>query len=267
MKQDIIAAQIDTEFITAQAEKWTAAADAAQKAADAYNADLSTRRAALAQQATGYQTEIAKLNAARKALAAKINDLSSRGMIDEAAEVDTELEALDKSITALERKLRLVSTAELKGDPKLYSAAKAAHGAAEAERTPYRESIATLQQIVKLEIERLESVQRELGYAMNRDPGRFATNAFEKVDRHYRDLDRLEREAAEKAAAERVAAGNKRTVKCFTGEAAPLSKADPEVVAARKKMEEEAKARKEAITKQNQAANDSKTGERHYVLA
>ena len=191
--ENIIAAEIDAEFITAQQEKWRAAADAAQKAADAYNTDLNTRKAALAQQATGYQTELAKLNAKRKELA-------------EAAEVDTELEALDKSIAALDRKLRLVSAAELKGDPKLYSAAKAAHDAAEAERTPYRENIATLQQIVKTEIERLESIQKELGYAMNRDPGQYAANTFTKVDRHYRNLDRLEREAAEKAAAERKAA-------------------------------------------------------------
>ena len=206
----IIAAEVNAEFITTQQENWRAAADAAQKAADTYNTDLNTRKAALAQQATGYQTELAKLNAKRKELAAKVNDLSSRGMIDEAAEVDTELEALDKSIAALERKLKLVSTAELKGDPKLYNAPKAAHDAAEAERTPYRESIATLQQIVKAEIERLESIQKELGYAMNRDPGYYAANTFAKVDRHYRDLDRLEREAAEKAAAERKAAEQER---------------------------------------------------------
>ena len=205
-EKKIIAAEIDLDFITAQEESWRAAADAAQKAADAYNTDLNTRKAALAQQTTGYQTELAKLNAKRKELAAKVNDLSSRGMIDEAAEVDTELEALDKAIAALERKLRLVSAAELKGDPKLYSAAKAAHDAAEAERTPYRASIATLQQIVKTEIERLESIQKELSYAMNRDPGQYAANTFTKVDRHYRDLDRLEHEAAEKAAAERKAA-------------------------------------------------------------
>lgn len=206
MDKQITAGEINAEFITAQAGEWQTAADKAKTAAEAYLTDLETRKAALAQQATGYQTELAKLYAKRKELAAKVNDLSSRGMIDEAAEVDTELEALDKSIATLERKLKLVSTAELKGDPKLYIAAKAAHDAAEAERTPYRESIATLQQIVKAEIERLESIQTELGYAMNRDPGRFAANAYEKVDRHYRDLDRLEREAKEKAAAERKAA-------------------------------------------------------------
>jgi len=209
-QKKISAGEINAEFITAQAGEWQAAADKAKTAAEAYLTDLETRKAALAEQAAGYKTELATLTAQRKKLAAKINDLSSRGQIDEAAEVDTELEALDKVIAALERKLRLVSTAELKGDPKLYSAAKAAHDAAEAERTPYRESIATLQQIVKAEIERLESIQNELGYAMNRDPGQYAASTFTKVDRHYRDLDRLEREAAEKAAAERKAAEQER---------------------------------------------------------
>ena len=45
---------------------------------------------------------------------------------------------------------------------------------------------------------------------MNIDPGQYAANTFTKVDRHYRDLDRLECEAAEKAAAERKAAERER---------------------------------------------------------
>lgn len=206
MDKQITAGEINAEFITAQAGEWQTAADKAKTAAEAYLTDLETRKAALAEQTVGYQAELDKLTTQRKKLAAKINDLSSRGQIDEAAEADAELEALDKSISTLERKLRLVSTAELKGDPKLYSAAKATHDAAEAERTPYRAKIDDLQQIVKLELERLESMQRELHYAMGRDPGRIANSVFEKVDRHYRDLDRLEREAAERAAAERKAA-------------------------------------------------------------
>lgn len=206
-KEKIIAAgEINAEFITAQAGEWQAAADKAKAAAEAYLTDLETRKAALAEQATNYQAELDKLTAQRKKLAAKINDLSSRGQIDEAAEADAELEKLDKSISTLERKLRLVSTAELKGDPELYRAAKAAHDAAEAERAPYRKNIADLRNVVEAEMERLKSVQRELSYAMDKNPGYYAFNAFEKVNRHYLDLDRLEREAKEKAAAERKAA-------------------------------------------------------------
>ena len=206
MKQNTIPAEINTEFITAQAGEWQAAADKAKAAAEAYLTDLETRKAALAEQAAGYQTELDKLTTQRKKLAARINDLSSRGQIDEAAEADAELETLDKSISTLERKLRLVSAAELKGDPELYKAAKAAHDAAEAQRSPYRAKIDTLQQIVKTELDRLESMHRELHYARDRDPGHIANSVFEKVNRHYLDLDRLEREAAKKAATERKAA-------------------------------------------------------------
>ena len=206
MKQNTIAAEINGEFIAAQADEWQAAADKAKVAAEAYLTDLETRKAALTEQAAGYKAELSTLTTQRKKLAAKINDLSSRGQIDEATEADTELEALDKAISTLERKLRLVSTAELKGDPKLYKAAKVAHDAAEAERTSYRESITALQDIIAVEIKRLEEMQTELRYARDRDPGRIANSVFEKVDRHYRDLDRLAREAKEKAAAERKAA-------------------------------------------------------------
>lgn len=206
MKQNTIAAEINAEFITAQAGAWQAAADKAKVAAEAYLTDLETRKAALAQQAAGYRAELDQLHAQRESLAATINDLTSRGQVDEVLPLDAELETVCKSISLMERKISILGMAKLKGDPELYQAAKAAHDAAEAERTPYRASIATLQQIVKTEIERLESIQKELGYAMNRDPGQYAANTFTKVDRHYRDLDRLEREAADKAAAERKAA-------------------------------------------------------------
>lgn len=202
-QQTITAGEINAEYITAQVDKWQAAADTATAAAERYLEDLETRKAALVKQAAGYQTELSTLTAQRKKLAAKVTDFSSRGQIDAAAEADAELEALDKSISTLERKLRLVNTAELKGDPALYQAAKAAHDAAEKERTTYRTKIDALQQIVKAELERLESMQRELHYARDRDPGQYAASTFTKVDRHYRDLDRLEREAAEQAAAEK----------------------------------------------------------------
>lgn len=205
-KENITAADITGEFISAQAGEWQAAADKAKAAADAYLADLETRKAALAEQAAVYQNELNKLSADRKKLAAKVTDLSSRGKIDKAAEADAELETLDKSISVLSRKIRLVNTAELKGDPTLYQAARAAYSAAEAERTPYRVKIDALQQIVESELERLKSMKRELHYARDRDPGYYANAVFDKVNRHYLDLDRLKCEAAEKAAAERQAA-------------------------------------------------------------
>ena len=212
-QKKITAAEITPEFIEEQAAEIKEIAQKAKEAADAYMADLDQRKAALEKQAAEYREQIEAKKKQRKALAGKINDLSSRGMIDEAAEADVELEALDKAITTLERKLKLVSTAELKGDPKLYKAAQEANASMVAGQPVYRQNMRHLRAIVEAEMERLEKIKKELWYAEDRNHGYYAGNAFEKVDRHYRDLDRIEREAKERAAAERAAAAQTRTVR------------------------------------------------------
>ena len=126
-QKKITAAEITPEFIEEQAAEIKELAQKAKEAADAYMTDLDQRKAALEKQAAEYREQIEAKKKQRKALAGKINDLSSRDKIDEAAEADVKLEALDKVISTLERKLKLVSTAELKGDPELYKAAKEAH--------------------------------------------------------------------------------------------------------------------------------------------
>lgn len=206
MKQNTIAAEINAEFITAQAGAWQAAADKAKAAAEAYLADLEARKATLDEQSAGYKAELDQLHEQRTNLATTINDLTSRGRVDEVLGLDAEMESLCKSIETVERKISILGKAKLKGDQELYNAAKAAHAAAEAERAHYRENIAALQQIVKAEIDRLEKVERELSSAISRDVGYYAAQTFEKVKRHFLDLDRLAREAVEKAAAERKAA-------------------------------------------------------------
>lgn len=212
-QKKISAGEINAEFITAQAGEWQAAADKAKAAAEAYLTDLEARKAALEKQAAEYRAQIESKKKQRKALAGKINDLSSRGMIDEAAEADVELETLDKAITTLERKLKLVSTAELKGDPKLYKAAQVANAAMLACQPVYKQNMRDLRAIVEAEMERLEKIKKELWYAEDRNHGYYAGNAFEKVDRHYRDLDRIEREAKERAAAEQAAAEKARNIR------------------------------------------------------
>ena len=212
MKQDITAAEINAEFITAQEGAWKAAADKAKAAAETYLTDLETRRATLEEQSAGYKSELDRLHEQRTSLGATINDLASRGRVDEVLGLDAEMESVCKSIETVERKINILGKAILNGDPELYAAAKAAHDAAAAERTPYRERIYELQRIVTAEIKRLEKMDKELDYARNRDIGYSAAQTFEKVDRHYRDLDRLEREAKERAAAERKAAEAERGV-------------------------------------------------------
>ena len=212
-QKKITAAAITPEFIEEQAAEIKELAQKAKEAADAYMADLDQRKAALEKQAAEYREQIEAKKKQRKALAGKINDLSSRGMIDEAAEADVKLEALDKAISTLERKLKLVSTAELKGDPKLYKAAQESNSAMVAGQPVYKQAMRDLMAIVEAEMERLEKIKRELWHAVDRNHCYYSSNAFEKVDRHYRDLDRIEREAKERAAAERAAADEKRYIR------------------------------------------------------
>lgn len=200
------AAEINKDLIESQAADLRKAADNLKEAAQAYLADLDKRKAALAKQAADYQAQLDKATAQRKALAAKVTDYTSRGQIDEAAEADTELEALDKDISTLSRKLRLVKGAELKGDPKLYAAAKAAQDAVNAERTKYTETVRALTSTVREEQKRLEDVERELRYTYPGSVGAGADDIFTKVQRHYMELDKKEQEAKAKAAAEREAA-------------------------------------------------------------
>lgn len=203
-QKTITAAEITMELIEDQATELKELAKKAQAAADAYLADLAQRKAALEKQAADYQAQLDANKKQRKTLAAKINDLSSRGLIDAAADADAQLEALDKSISTLERKLRLVNTAELKGDPKLYKAAKEAYAAMVAGQPVYREKIRELIYTVEEEISRLEKLKKELSYTLDRNHTYYASTAFTKADRHFRELDRIEREVKEQDAAARA---------------------------------------------------------------
>ena len=206
MDKKITAAEINMELIESKSADLKKAADNLKEAAQAYLADLDTRKAALAKQAADYQAQLDKATAQRTALAAKIADYTSRGQIDEAAEADAKLEALDKDISTLSRKLRLVKGAELKGDPKLYAAAKAAQDAVTAERTKYKETVKAFAATVSEEQKRLEKLEREMRYVYPEAIGSGAEDVFTKVQRHYLDLDRKEREAKEKEKEAREAA-------------------------------------------------------------
>ena len=211
--------EINAEFIDKQAATWVTAAAEVARTADAYLADIDGRKQTLQAQAREYQTELDTAKKERDATAAKIADLSSRGEIDAAAAEDVKLEEIDKRLNTLERKLRIVKSADPKGDPKLYTAAQEAYAAMTAKRAPYVQRIDELSAAVTAEIDRLEAVKKELSRKRNADPGYYAGAKFEKVTRHFRDLDRLEREAKEKATAERkaqaAAAGHTRYT--FTG--------------------------------------------------
>ena len=199
------AAMITPEYIEEQAAEWKAAADIAMKAAEAYLSDVASRKATLQTQQREYETALNKTKQERANIAARIVELSSRGQIEEAAEDDRYLETLDREIEGFGRKLRVLSVADPKGDAGLYKAAKDACEAMGDHRTTYRERIGELQQIVSMEIARLETMSKELSYAMDRDHGQYAANKYNLAHRHFHDLDRADREAAERAAADRKA--------------------------------------------------------------
>lgn len=197
-------AELTRDMVSEAHKKWSDTSDTARKAAKAYFDDLAQRKAALQRQADEYRAQIEQWRGQRKVLAAKVIDLSSRGLIDKAAEVDTRMEKLDKNISATERKLRLVDAAEPKGDPKLYQAAKTAMEAMDAEKMQFNSFVDGIATIAKAEKDRLSEITALIsnlccyggGHAQN------AAADFKRVDRHFRELDRLEREATERYQAE-----------------------------------------------------------------
>lgn len=202
----ITAAAINKDRIESEAADLRNAAENLKEAARAYFVDLDTRKTALAKQVADYQDVFDDALEQRRALAATIADLTSRGQIDEAASEYEKLEAMDKEIAKISRKLRLVQNAEVKGDPKLYQAAKAAQDAVHTERSKYIETIRDFNNTVQVEKKRLEDLERELKYTRPECVGLASDDEFTKVDRHYKNLDRKEQEAKEKEKAAREAA-------------------------------------------------------------
>ena len=202
----IKAAEINKDRVESEAADLRNAAENLKAASRAYFEDMETRKAELAKQAADFQDVFNDAMEQRRALADTIADLTSRGQIDEAASEYENLETMDKEIVKLGRKLRLLQNAEVKGDPTLYKAAKAAQDAVTAERTKYIETIRAFDSTVRDEKKRLEDMERELRYTHPESVGLGADDEFTKVDRHFRDLDRAQREAKEKAEAERAAA-------------------------------------------------------------
>ena len=213
---EVTAGKITTEIIQLQAADWKEAADSAAKAASEYLADMEERKATLSAQRQAYQTTFDALTAERKSLAENIIDLSSRGEIDAVDAADARIVSIDRELLSVGRKLKIVNSADPNGDATLYTAAKEAHDAMESCRVPYLNRIDTLSRVVDQEIERLQGIKKELANARTISPCYHASKSFELVERHYKDLDRIEREVAEKAAAERKAQAAERGATRYT---------------------------------------------------
>ena len=204
--KEIAAGEITAEIIDHQADAWKQAVEDAKKASAVYMDDLSSRKAALANRAAEYQKEADNLRNTRKVKAATVNDLTSRGRFDEAAEVEVEVERLDAAISMLERKLRLINSAEMRGDSSCYEAAKQAHEKAEALRNNCIDALSLLHQSAQAEVSRLKEHMNKISNLTRYVQSYGPDDGFCNVDRHFRDLDRIEREAREKWQAEQAEA-------------------------------------------------------------
>ena len=146
-----------------------------------------------------YQTQLNLLTEERKSLAEKVTDLSSRGEIDEAADVDAKVEEMDRTISSLQHKLRLVNASGLKGDPGCYVTAKQRHTVTEEERDKCVEALNQLYQKVQAEVCRLRELLTQIGHLSSYVRKYGCDDNFNSVDRHYREI---EREAREQCQAE-----------------------------------------------------------------
>lgn len=203
--QEITAREITAEIVGQQGSVWKQAVEDAKAAAEAYMQDLESRKAALAKRAEEYQAQAEEQKTARNRAAAEVTDLTSRGRFDEAAVAECEVEKLDNSISMLERKLRLVNSAEMKGDSGCYEAAKQAHEAAEEARNTYSEALSHLYATAQAEVSRLHEIMTRISNLTNYVRNYAPDDGFQKVDRHFRDLDRIERETKERWQAEQDA--------------------------------------------------------------
>lgn len=203
-------AELTKDMVSQEYKKWHSTVNPAREAAKAYFEDVAQRKAALEKQAAECRGQLQKWQGQRKALAAKVIDLSSRGLIEKAAEADSRLEKLDKAISATERKLRLIDAAEPKGDPELYQAVKAAMEAMEAEGQQYHDFTGNIFKIATAERQRLFEITEYIRQIGGPGVTQCAYDDFKCVDRHFRELDRIEREARERYKAEQAAKQNKR---------------------------------------------------------
>lgn len=189
-QKTLTAAEITQEMIASALDPWRAALENAQSAFQAYWDDVERRKATLDEQAQGYLAEINNLTAKRKNMAPKINYLASKGQIEEAAAVELELVNIDKLIIDLQRKLKLISSAELHGDIQLYHAAETAYQAAIDQGKKYNDYLNELAKIVNEERSRLSALSNRMGN-MGRNfqecwgPAQDTKKAHDKLNNHY----------------------------------------------------------------------------------
>ena len=203
----ITAAQITPEYIKQVSKNFLDSINESKKASKEYLADLERRKETLEERKREYTSALKDKTKKRDELSEIIIDLTSRGNLEEVAELSVTLENLENEIVTIERNLSLVKPSNLKGDSSLYEKAKLIFEVVSTERVKHIKTIDELIDIVKTEMERLDKIKKELWYARD-ESTRPADDNFKKVDRHFRDLDRIEAEQRQRDLAEQKARGS-----------------------------------------------------------
>jgi len=205
---------ITEETIAAQRAELDEKQAATVESCKAYLADIEIKQGRIKAQADKYAEELAKLEALEKKQGAAVAQAVAKGDQGKAEKAEADLDATVEKIAALKKKRNIMTGATAKGEAKLYADAKKAMEATDEAAKAYRLHLEQLRSAAEKEAERLGKIAKELGYKLGygaygyggrTDYASAARSEYNKVNRHFNDLDRKEAEAR-KAAAERAEA-------------------------------------------------------------
>jgi hypothetical protein len=186
-------------------------------ACDAYTSELELRRENLRKQSADLDTQVKKLTAERDKLSRQVTEATSRGDLDNAAELDTKLEQVEAKISATQRKMRLADGAHLKGDPGMLEWVRKSMNDL---GTACGEQIRTVEELRRICQQQMDFfkhlLEKELKYA--EASVRYESQRFEKIEDEFNDgpARRAAVEAARKAEWEREKREPKREVHVFS---------------------------------------------------
>lgn len=176
--------KITPEAMEAMLDPAREANTALNEAMAAYENDLDTRRAALDKQAADLDATIKTLKTQIKALESQSREAASRGDLDTAADLDEKAESLRKQLATTNRKRRIASSTELKGDADLFkaiTAAKKAYEKAEATGQKYVQETRAVVDEWAAFFKHLQDKTKFVGrYGPHMDGSR-----YEKIDHHF----------------------------------------------------------------------------------
>lgn len=177
---------ITTEFIAQLHDPVSVKRTAFTKACDACDNELEARRENLRKQADVLNTQAKQLSTERDALALQITETTSRGDLDTAAMLDSELERIEAKINTTKRKARLADAAQIKGDPNMLEQVRKAMSELCAVCNEQVGTVNELRQICQQQIDYFTHLlTKELKYAEERTY--YEHNRLEKIEKVFND--------------------------------------------------------------------------------